>query len=125
MAYTIAAITSPKATDIPSRSAPVMAGVDLPASVSVATTDPGPTNTSRAVPSVSAKARCGSECSIPTLLLPRPAFDIIECRLAERTPRFTSCQAPGTSSRSAGRAGSQPAGQGGRPAVGERGAQPQ
>ena len=51
----------PKATEMPSRSAPVMAGVLSPASTSVATTDPGPTRTSRAVPSTSAKARWAIE----------------------------------------------------------------
>src|SRR3954452_8642414 len=54
----------PKANEMPSRSAPVMAGFESPASTKAATTDPGPTNTSRAVPSTSANARCGSECSI-------------------------------------------------------------
>ena len=59
----------PKANEMPSRSAPVMAGTLSPASASVATTDPGPTRTSSAVPSVSANARCPSEyVSILTLL---------------------------------------------------------
>src|SRR5215213_10479546 len=51
----------PNANEIPSRSAPVMAGVLSPASTSVATTEPGPTRTSSAVPSASARARCPSE----------------------------------------------------------------
>ena len=60
----------PKANEMPSRSAPVMAGVLSPASTSVATTDPGPTRTSRAVPSTSAKARWPIEyVSIPLSLL--------------------------------------------------------
>ena len=66
MAYTIAVMISPKANEMPSRSAPVTAGVDLPASTRVATTEPGPTSTSSAVPSVSAKARWGRECSCMT-----------------------------------------------------------
>src|SRR5438093_4613625 len=57
-------MTSPKANEMPSRSAPVIAGVLLPARTSVATTEPGPTRTSSAVPRVSASARCGRECSI-------------------------------------------------------------
>ena len=47
----------PNANEMPSRSEPVMAGLASPASTSVATTEPGPTSTSSAVPSVSASAR--------------------------------------------------------------------
>ena len=61
IAYTIAAMMNPNANEIPSRSAPVIAGTDLPASCSVATTEPGPTRTSSAVPSTSATARCANE----------------------------------------------------------------
>src|SRR3954468_12544308 len=57
-------MTRPKANEMPSRSAPVTAGVLLPARTSVATTLPGPTRTSSAVPSVSATTRWGRECSI-------------------------------------------------------------
>src|SRR4051794_15316021 len=76
-AYTSAAMIRPKANEMPSRSAPVMAGFESPASTSVATTDPGPTRTSRAVPSVSAKARCCSEYSITPPEF-RSAFDNVE-----------------------------------------------
>src|SRR5437763_14683211 len=48
----------PNANEIPSRSAPVIAGTALPANTRVATTDPGPPSQSSAVPSVSATARC-------------------------------------------------------------------
>jgi hypothetical protein len=48
---------SPKATEMPSRSAPVTAGLLSPARINVATTDPGPTSTSSAVPTVSASMR--------------------------------------------------------------------
>src|SRR5258708_11409179 len=47
-----------KAKEMPRRSAPVTAGTALPASTRVATTDPGPTSTRAAVPSVSARAFC-------------------------------------------------------------------
>src|SRR5947207_3089071 len=60
---------SPKANEMPSRSAPETAGTDLPARTSVATTDPGPTSTRSAVPSVSATARWDSECSCMRPLL--------------------------------------------------------
>jgi glycerol uptake facilitator-like aquaporin len=56
-----AAMMNPNANEMPSRSAPVIAGFASPARASVATTDPGPTRTSRAVPSVSAAARWPSE----------------------------------------------------------------
>src|SRR5207302_5420440 len=49
---------NPKAKLIPSRSASVTAGTALPARVSVAMTEPGPTRTSAAVPKNSARARC-------------------------------------------------------------------
>src|SRR5436190_12357301 len=68
----------PKANEMPSRSAPVMAGFESPASTKVATTDPGPTRTSKAVPTVSAKARCCSEYSITPPEF-RSAFDNVEC----------------------------------------------
>src|SRR4051812_41655211 len=76
-AYTSAAMIRPKANEMPSRSAPVMAGFESPASTNVATTDPGPTRTSRAVPSTSAKARCCSEYSITPPEF-RSAFDNVE-----------------------------------------------
>src|SRR3954452_16764403 len=53
----------PKANEMPSRSAPVTAGVLLPARTSVATTLPGPTRTRSAVPRLSATTRWGRECS--------------------------------------------------------------
>ena len=56
-AYTSAVMMKPNANEMPSRSAPVIAGLASPASTSVATTEPGPTSTSSAVPSVSASAR--------------------------------------------------------------------
>src|SRR3954463_4726570 len=71
----------PKANEMPSRSAPVMAGFESPASTNVATTDPGPTRTSKAVPSVSARARCCSEYSITPPEF-RSAFDNVECNSA-------------------------------------------
>src|SRR5258708_7766358 len=48
----------PKAKEMPRRSALATAGTALPASTRVATTDPGPTSTRAAVPSVSARAFC-------------------------------------------------------------------
>ena len=56
-AYTSAVMMRPNANEMPSRSAPVTAGALSPARTRVATTEPGPTSTSRAVPSVSANAR--------------------------------------------------------------------
>src|SRR3954453_2455059 len=53
----------PKANEMPSRSAPVTAGVLLPARTSVATTLPGPTRTRGAGPRRSATTRWGRECS--------------------------------------------------------------
>src|SRR4029450_2571428 len=83
----------PKANEMPSRSAPEIAGVDLPARTSVATTDPGPTNTSSAVPSVSATARCDNECSCTD---PSPladdVFDNAEYRSGDATTGATTCQ---------------------------------
>src|ERR1700694_3915471 len=52
---------NPNANEMPSRSAPVIAGTALPASTRVATTEPGPTRTRAAVPSVSATALCALE----------------------------------------------------------------
>src|SRR4051812_45147912 len=73
-------MTSPNANEMPSRSAPVTAGVLSPARTRVATTDPGPTSTSRAVPSDSANARWERECSSTmTLLREMCAFDNVEC----------------------------------------------
>src|SRR6476659_9602779 len=76
-AYTSAAMIRPNANEMPSRSAPVMAGFESPASTKVAITDPGPTRTSRAVPMNSAKARCCNEYSITPPEF-RSAFDNVE-----------------------------------------------
>src|SRR6476661_917608 len=64
MAYTSAVMMKPNAKLIASRSASVTAGTALPASVSVAITEPGPTRTNAAVPNVSAIARCDIECMV-------------------------------------------------------------
>src|SRR6185437_1370315 len=53
----------PNANEMPSRSDPSIAGVLSPASTSVATTEPGPTRTSMAVPRVSARSRWDRVCS--------------------------------------------------------------
>src|SRR4051812_8893672 len=93
-AYTTAAMMNPNANEMPSRSAPVIAGCASPARASVATTDPGPTRTSRAVPSVSAAARWPSEyesISPPPNLGLR--FDNVESGLEERTPLGAARQA--------------------------------
>src|SRR5215208_140538 len=70
----------PKANEMPSRSEPVIAGVDLPARTRVATTEPGPTRTSRAVPSVSANARWGRVYSCMRYLSLNPRH-IRQCRM--------------------------------------------
>src|SRR5947207_3114564 len=85
----------PNAKEMPSRSASVMAGVALPARTSVATTEPGPTRTSAAVPSASASAFCAIE-RIPT----RPPrilnrYSTLSNRCRERTPHPDSCQCHG------------------------------
>src|SRR4051794_27013654 len=69
---------------MPSRSDPSIAGTLSPASTSVATTDPGPTSTSRAVPKVSARARWDRVCSStsPPLALD---FDSIMSNAVSRT----------------------------------------
>src|ERR1700736_5052705 len=70
VAYTSAVMMKPNAKEMPSRSASVTAGVALPASVRVATTEPGPTRTSTAVPNASASPRCVNE-----YIVPDPPFD--------------------------------------------------
>src|SRR5436309_4980068 len=76
---------------MPSRSAPESGA--LPASLSVATTEPGPTSTSRAVPRPSASARCLNECFI-TLSSTGVSTCIRQCRIrfGEYTYRVGSCQ---------------------------------
>src|SRR3954454_10830380 len=91
---------NPKANEIPSRSPPLIAGATLPDSSSAATTDPGPTSTSKAVPIVSANARWGSEYSSIPPLLSRLAFDNVERRFAESTPPGVCCQAQAGGQRS-------------------------
>src|SRR5260370_24963361 len=82
---------NPNAKLIARRSASVTAGTALPARVSVAITEPGPTRTNAAVPNISASARCGIECisSDPLYLT-----SVRQCRtdFTNRTPLQTVCQ---------------------------------
>ena len=74
----------------------MIAGVESPARTSVATTEPGPTSTSRAVPSVSASARWPSEyVSILSSSIERCDWDsIMPNRIRrERTPPARASQA--------------------------------
>src|SRR4051794_40803909 len=87
----------PNANEMPSRSAPVTAGFASPARASVATTDPGPTRTSIAVPSASDTARWPSEY-VSSMGPPRGLrFGIIEsCSAGTYSPdRSASSGAPG------------------------------
>src|SRR5258708_13695899 len=81
----------PNAKLIASRSASVTAGTALPARVSVAITEPGPTRTNAAVPNISASARCGIECisSDPLYLT-----SVRQCRtdFTNRSPPQAVCQ---------------------------------
>src|SRR3954452_20399923 len=95
----------PKANEMPSRSAPVAAGLASTARASVATTDPGPPRTSIAVPSVSATARWPSEYD--SISPPRGGlrFDIVESCSAERyasgdAPSRAACDESGGGARS-------------------------
>src|SRR5712691_12213187 len=81
----------PNAKLIASRSASVTAGTALPASVSVAITEPGPTRTNAAVPNVSAIARCDIECMVAD---PLNLTSVRQCRIdfTNRSPARVVCQ---------------------------------
>src|SRR5712664_4661389 len=81
----------PNAKLIASRSASVTAGTALPASVSVAITEPGPTRTNAAVPNVSAIARCDIECMVAD---PLNLTSVRQCRtdFTNRSPARGVCQ---------------------------------
>src|SRR5258706_15769407 len=81
----------PNARLIGSRSASVTAGTALPASVSVAITEPGPTRTNAAVPNVSAIARCDIECMVAD---PLNLTSVRQCRtdFTNRSPAWVVCQ---------------------------------
>src|ERR1700694_3794401 len=81
----------PNAKEMPRRSASVTAGVALPASVSVAMTEPGPTRTNAAVPKASAAPLCVNEYMAPTLLCDWDP--IMPNTFPDRTPGECSCQA--------------------------------
>src|SRR5438094_10404825 len=91
IAYTRAVMMKPNAKLIASRSASVTAGTALPASVSVAITEPGPTRTNAAVPNVSATARCDIECMVAD---PLNLTSVRQCRtdFTNRSPARVVCQ---------------------------------
>src|SRR3984893_10391119 len=82
---------NPNAKLIARRSASVTAGTALPASVSVAITEPGPTRTNAAVPNVSAIARCEIECMVAD---PLNLTSVRQCRtdFTNRSPAEEVCQ---------------------------------
>src|SRR3981081_4347585 len=83
---------NPNSKLVAGRSASVTAGTALPASVSVAITEPGPTRTNAAVPNASASARCDIECILPKA--PLYLTSVRQCRtdFTNRSPAQVVCQ---------------------------------